>query len=231
MEQLGIGRHVVGSEAAQQHRRVSHLYAEAGEQHRSEGEGAQEHLSHVFPAAEQDDSSWMCNLFDEVNEGQDQGLNDIENLRDVSCDIQNKILAGSLSDFCGEGIRQNFVVQIIDIMRVEEDISVIISDGNHWLKCSLDEKYYGRVGSGELKQFDIIKNVVLSGEVTTEIVISDLCRPRSIQMKVPKLIGNPVPCEIVQTGKLRNKRKMGNNRGPMPRVDELFDDSVSSRYY
>ena len=87
------------------------------------------------------------------------------------------------------------------------------------------------VGSGELKQFDIIKNVVLSGEVTTEIVISDLCRPRSIQMKVPKLIGNPVPCEIVQTGKLCNKRKMGNNRGPMPRVDELFDDSVSSRYY
>ena len=76
----------------------------------------------------------MCTLFDKVNDGQYQGLNDIENLH---CDIQNKILGGSLSDFCGEGIGQNFVVQIIDIMRAEGDTSVIIGDGNHWLKCSL----------------------------------------------------------------------------------------------
>ena len=53
VEQLGIGGNAVSSEAAQQHRCVSHLYAEAGEQHRSEGEGAQQHVvSHAFPATE-----------------------------------------------------------------------------------------------------------------------------------------------------------------------------------
>ena len=109
----------------------------------------------------------MCTLFDKVNDGQYQGLNDIENLH---CDIQNKILGGSLSDFCGEGIGQNFVVQIIDIMRAEGDTSVIIGDGNHWLKCSLDKKYYGRVGSGELKQFDIIENIFRSGEVPLKLL-------------------------------------------------------------
>ena len=164
------------------------------------------------------------------NESEDN-INALENLRDVMADKQNKILVGSLSNYIGEGTGQNLVVQIIEIMSVEGVISLIISDGNNWLKCSLDEKYYRRVESGELKQFDIIKNVVLTGDVHSEIAIRELCRPKSIQMKVPKLIGSPVPCKKVEAGKQRNKRKVGNKRGPMPRVDELFEDSLLSRYY
>ena len=178
--------------------------------------------------AEKEDT--VTEMVDYINEKEDN-MNALENLRDVRTDKLNKILAGSLSNFICEGIGQNFVVQIIEIMRAEEDISVVISDGNYWLKCSLDKKYYGRVESGELKQFDIIKNVILSGDVHSEIAISEFCRPKSIQLKVPKLIGNPVPCEKIEPGKQRNKRKVGKTRGPMPRVDELFEDSSLSRYY
>ena len=81
------------------------------------------------------------------------------------------------------------------------------------------------------RQAGIIKNVILTGDVHSEIAIREFCRPKSIQLKVPKLIDNPVPCEKVESGQQRNKRKVGKNRGPMPRVDELFDDSLLSRYY
>ena len=62
MEQLGIGRHVVGSEAAQQHRRVSHLYAQAGEQHRSQGTKWGMYL-HTWVCIHTFSRNWVCKRY------------------------------------------------------------------------------------------------------------------------------------------------------------------------
>ena len=59
-------------------------------------------------------------------------MNAPEELRDVRSDVHNKILVGSLSNFIGEGIGQKLVVQIVEVIRVEGVISVIISDGNNY---------------------------------------------------------------------------------------------------
>ena len=73
----------------------------------------------------------IAEILDNIHEKEDN-MNSPEKLRDVRSDVHNEILVGSLSNFIGEGIGQKLVVQIVEVIRVEGVISVIISDGNNY---------------------------------------------------------------------------------------------------
>ena len=96
---------------------------------------------------------------------------------------KNKVLSGSLSDYCNGDNAQELTLQVTQIVQTDDDITVIVSDGHNWIKCDLDAIYWDNVESGQLSQFDIIRNVVLSGKGYNSVLLKQFCRPKSIQLK------------------------------------------------
>ena len=199
-----------------------------GEKQGLPGARAYCHEEHDGRRAEQGCIRHLSESVSNVSEREDC-VPEPEKLREDS----NKILFGSLKDYCSGNNTQKMVVQIIEIIKIDGMIFVNVSDGMGWVKCSLDRKYYEQVESGELKKFDIIKNIIISGSgaVNSEFELVELCRPKSLQLKVPKLVGSPVPYSIGNTDTCRNKRKAESviKRLNMPRVEELFDESSLNR--
>ena len=121
-------------------------------------------------------------------------------------------------------------LQILEIIQTDNDISLNVSDGQNWVKCGLDVKFWEKVESGNLKNYDIIKNVKISGSFDAgNLDIVEMCKPKSIQLKVCKKIGNPVPITSNKYVKDRQNIRKGGAAQKMPRVEELFDVSEENR--
>ena len=163
---------------------------------------------------------------------------DVRNVRQEELDMTDsnqdmtkkdefKILSGSLKNIC-DG--EKMTLQILEIIQTDNDISLNVSDGQNWVKCGLDVKFWEKVESGNLKNYDIIKNVKISGSFDAgNLDIVEMCKPKSIQLKVCKKIGNPVPITSNKYVKDRKNIRKGGAAQKMPRVEELFDVSEENR--
>ena len=143
-----------------------------------------------------------------------------ENLREKCSD--KKVLHGYFKDL-SSGCDKNLTVQILQILPSKTSLDVRLNDGENWVQCTLDQKYSEQVEMEKLQPLDIIKVVEYSGSFSDgNFHVKDLCRPRSLQLKNKKFIGNPVPLDF-----LRQVQSCGVKRNILPRaprVDELFDD-------
>ena len=141
-----------------------------------------------------------------------------------------QILSGSLKNFCDGNVVENMTLQIIEIIQTDSDISLNVSDGQSWVTCGLDGKYWEKVESGNLKKYDIIKNVKISGSLGLgNLEIVEMFKPKSIQLKVCKKLGNPVPIKSDKYVRNRNNIRKGGAAVKMPRVEDLFDVTADNR--
>ena len=135
-----------------------------------------------------------------------------------------------MKNFCDGKASENMTLQIIEIIQTDTDISVNVSDGQCWVKCGLDGKFWEKVESGNLKKYDIIKNVKISGSFSVgNLDIVEMCKPKSIQLKVCKKLGNPIPITSDKNVRDRKHIRNGGAALKMPRVEEFIDVTVESR--
>ena len=109
-------------------------------------------------------------------------------------------------------------MQNLEIIQTDTDISLNVSDGQNWVKCGLDGKFWEKVEYGNLKKYKK-KNVKISGSFDVgNLDIVELCKPKSIQLKVCKKIGNPVPITWDKYVKDRKNIRKGGAALKRPRV-------------
>ena len=75
--------------------------------------------------------------------------------------------------------------------------------------AALDKKYADRIKNKQIQKLDIIKNVRFRGDIAqNNLVIENMARPQSLQLKVKKLVGSPIPYQRLQGVQTRGcKRK------------------------
>ena len=137
-----------------------------------------------------------------------------------------KLLKPCLKDYHENGSTKNINLQIIDIVKTDDELKFRLSDGEAWLLVLVNKLFWGKVDSSVINKFDILKDCIFSGNVESEnLMLDQFCKPRSYQMKKPSLIGAPLPV-LVST--FVSQRVSKRKRAPV--VPELLAEDLGPRY-
>ena len=99
--------------------------------------------------------------------------------------IIEKIRDDTLEQSCPE-------VQMIQIS-LESSQSITISDGIYFSECMITSEIHQLIVQQKIQLYDMIKIQSFNGSMDDgSFVINSIIRPKSTQLKDPKLMGNPV---------------------------------------
>ena len=144
---------------------------------------------------------------------------EIEKLREevVVCEKVVPILEA----FCNNTNESAMVLQVLEIIKTGDGYELRLSDGQVWIQGSLNCIFFPNIALGMLRKFDIIKDVVVTGDfLNNKFFIETFCRPKSIQLPVQEIIGAPVSLfgsSNVNAGRKSKKPRISN-------LDDIFND-------
>ena len=144
---------------------------------------------------------------------------EIEKLREEVI-IGEKVIP-ILEAFCNNTNDAAMVLQVLEIIKTDDGYELRLSDGQVWIQGSLNRIFFPNIALGMLRKFDIIKDVVLTGDfLNSKFFIESFCRPKSIQLPVQEIIGAPVSLfgsSNVNAGRKSKKPRISN-------LDDIFND-------
>ena len=155
---------------------------------------------------------------------------DIEKLRSEVAHNKVCLLKPVLKNL-SEGLCQEDlpVLQIIEIIPAEKAFSVRLSDRDFWFQMTLNALLSERVSKKQLSKYDIIRLIEYSGNPGCgNFKLDIMCKPGTIQMKPPSLIGSPVPLNVV-AGPSMVSHRTKKIPPKAPRVVALFEDADLDR--
>ena len=154
-------------------------------------------------------------------------MHDIEQLINDKPEAKKvKVLVPVLNQMIKSDYKGVPVLQIFGIIQSVENnkFELKLSDGEVWCAAEIVTEISAKISTGELKSFDLIKVLQYSGcPGDKKFKLLKICRPKSIQMKVSKLINSPVPLNFGSS----RPRKIRGQRAP--RLSDLFSDNESER--
>ena len=168
------------------------------------GEGP---ISGVEQAVAGTSANENCTNTQSVQEYED---GNVEKLRDQNNKIQlSKQLIPCIKDCFENGRKDEIILQITEIIEDNTNIFIRLSDSEFWVSAALDKKFVDRIKNKQIQKLDIIKNVRFRGDIVqNNLVIENMARPQSLQLKVKKLVGSPIPYQRLQGVQTRGcKRK------------------------
>ena len=127
-----------------------------------------------------------------------------------------------LKQFFENGIKSSLPLQIIQVIKSEKSIALRLSDSDCWIDATLSEHFCPYIKEGKVICLDVIKDIVFCGSVTEDnLCIESFCRPKSLQLKIRKVLGDPIPFQ--QSPQITTRRGFKRTGTRAPRVDSLFD--------
>ena len=143
---------------------------------------------------------------------------EIEKLREA---VVGEKVVPILEAFCNNTNESAMVLQVLEIIKTGDGYELRLSDGQVWIQGSLNCIFFPNIALGMLRKFDIIKDVVVTGDfLNNKFFIESFCHPKSIQLPFQEIIGAPVSLfgsSNVTTGRKFKKPRISN-------LDDIFND-------